>query len=69
MKPDIQKRPYDKKYRCNNPGHINGFTDSPAYIAGKIFCQKCTVYRTTHLKKFPTKEIIKKLKEMKRWRH
>lgn len=69
MKTEIQKRPYKRNYKCNNPGHINGYTDSPAYLGGKIICQKCMVYRTTHQKRLPTKEIIEKLKEMKLWRN
>lgn len=69
MIPDLHKRPYKKKYRCHNPGHINGYTDSPAYLGGRIHCQKCMVYRRTHQKQLPTKETIQKLKEMGRWRN
>ena len=68
MKPDLQKRPYQKKYKFNNPGHINGYTDAPAYYSGKIFCQKCTVWRRYH-KALPTQEQIKKLKQLGRWKH
>lgn len=65
MKPDIQKRPYEKKYKCQN---CKGFTDAPGYVAAKRYCQKCLVFRITHLKTFPTMEEIKQLKEVGRWK-
>jgi len=66
MKSEIQKRPYKRKYKCKNPDH-NGYTDSPAYDSGKIFCQKCTIYRKEH-KHLPTKEEIKRLTKAGRWK-
>jgi late competence protein required for DNA uptake (superfamily II DNA/RNA helicase) len=65
MIPDLQKRPYQKQYKCNN---CKGKTDSPAWLAAKIYCQKCTVYKRVH-KKFPDKQIIKDLKEIGRWKN
>jgi|AntAceMinimDraft_18_1070375.scaffolds.fasta_scaffold02202_12 late competence protein required for DNA uptake (superfamily II DNA/RNA helicase) len=62
---ELQKRPYTKKYKCNN---CKGFTDSPGYLGAKRYCQKCLVFRRTHLNTFPTKENIKYLKEKGRWK-
>ncbi len=67
MKSDLQKRPYKRKYRCNNPDH-NGFTDAPAYHSGKIFCQKCTIFRRVY-KYLPTKKDIARLRKNKQWKH
>lgn len=64
MKPKF-KNHYTKKYKCQN---CKDFTDSPGFLGAKIYCQKCLYYRTTHLKQFPTKEIIKQLKEIGQWK-
>ena len=66
MKSEIQKRPYKRKYKCHN---CKGLTDAPAYHLGKIYCQKCTVVRrVSRNKQFPTKEYIKQMKELGRWK-
>jgi len=64
---ELQKRPYKKKYKCKNPDH-NGFTDSPAYHSGKIYCQKCTLFKKEY-GRLPTKEDIRKLKSVGRWKN
>jgi len=64
MKSEIQKRPYKKKFRCQN---CKGFTDSPAYNSGKLYCQKCTVYRRVY-GEVPDKQTVNDLKEAGRWK-
>lgn len=63
---DLQKRPYKRKFRCQNP-ECRGFTDCPAYNSGKIYCQKCTVHRKTN-GKLPSKQDIKIMKDTGRWK-
>lgn len=61
-KPTTKKR----KYRCKNPG-CNGLTDCPSYYSGKIYCQKCTLFRKTY-KHLPSKEYIEALKREGLWK-
>ena len=56
---------YKRNFKCNN---CKGKTNCPAWLASKIYCQKCMVYRRTNLKQFPTLEIIQRLKDNGLWK-
>jgi late competence protein required for DNA uptake (superfamily II DNA/RNA helicase) len=65
MKSEIQKRPYERKFRCHN---CKGLTDSWGILSTHYYCQKCLLWRRTHNKVFPSKETINDLKEAGRWK-
>lgn len=64
-KPLNSVKTYKRKFKCNN---CKGRTNCPAWLGAKIYCQKCMVYRKTHLKQFPTLKQIKELKEIGLWK-
>ena len=66
MKTKLQKILYKKKFRCQNPG-CKGLTDCPAWSGGKLYCQKCTVYRRVY-GEVPDKQTVKDLKSVGRWK-
>ena len=66
MKTKLQKILYKKKFRCQNPG-CKGLTDWPAWNGGKLYCQKCTVYRRVY-GEVPDKQTVNDLKEAGRWK-
>ena len=60
------KKSYKKKVRCQN---CKDFTTEPGIVTTKYYCQKCMNYRRSNPhKQFPTKETIKALKEVGRWK-
>ena len=61
-----EKRPYKKKFRCQNPG-CRGFTDCPAWYCGKIYCQKCTLFRKSY-GNLPSKNYMNQLKTIGKWK-
>lgn len=55
---------YKKKVQCKN---CKCKTDSPAWAETKLVCQKCARYYKV-FKRFPAKDYINKMKEMKLWK-
>ena len=61
-----EKRPYNRKFRCQNPG-CKGLTDCPAWNCGKLYCQKCTIYRKLN-NTLPSKEVVDSLRKEGKWK-